>query len=247
MDDGEGTNEGTTPNSSGPNWGLIAGVAIAIALVIAGAVILLQDDDDSDSAPSTTVAVETTITETTITETTEAPATTPATTEAPATSSAPTTSEPAPAALTFSIDDIEDGGVIPIEFTCDDDNVAPIVTIDAVPDGVLQFALVVDDPDAPTVEPFVHWLVYNIPGDSSGFSDGEPDLTYGVTDAGVDGWFGPCPPAGDGPHEYAFALYGLDQELELAPGLDGRALAEALAPAVIAENVITASYERAAS
>jgi Raf kinase inhibitor-like YbhB/YbcL family protein len=243
-DDGVDGSGEPTQDTSGPNWGMIAVIVVVIAIAVGGAVLLFGNDDDADTESSTTAAAETSAP---AAATTEAPETTSPTTEEPATTAAPATTESAPVLLEYSIGDIEDGGTIPVAFTCDGENAPPIVTITNVPEGVLQLAMVVDDPDAPTVDPFVHWLVYNIPGNSSGFSDEDSELAYGVNDAGLDGWFGPCPPQGDGPHEYAFVVYGLNQQLELAPGLDGRALAEAIEPSVVAQGIITASYERAAS
>ncbi|MFB6176900.1 MAG: YbhB/YbcL family Raf kinase inhibitor-like protein, partial [Halobaculum sp.] len=39
---------------------------------------------------------------------------------------------------------------------------SPPLEIDGVPSGTERLALVVDDPDAPTAEPFVHWLLWNV-------------------------------------------------------------------------------------
>lgn len=246
-DDTLGGTDGTNPDSSGTKWGTIAIIVGVIAVLVGGAVLLFTEDDDSDSGPSTTIASETSAAETTVAPaTTVAPETTPATSAAPATTAA-TTTEPSGTELTFSIEDIDDGETIPVDFTCDGENAPPIITIEDVPDGVIQYAMVVDDPDAPSDDPFVHWVVYNIPGNSDGFTDGEADLTYGMNDARLDSWFGPCPPEGDGPHEYVFTLYGLDQELGAPAGLDGREVTEAIEPAVVAEAVVTASYERATS
>ena len=38
-----------------------------------------------------------------------------------------------------------------------------------------SFALVVEDPDAPRERPFVHWLIWNIPGTATGLSAGVPE------------------------------------------------------------------------
>lgn len=243
-----GTN-GTEPNRSRPNWGLIVLIVVVIGGAIVAGIVLLSDDDSSES-PSSTTSIQSTVPSTSTasdtTAVTTAPTDAPVTTTAPVTTDAPTTTAPDVAELTFSMQDISDGGAIPVEFTCDsDDEAAPTVTIEVVPDGVLQFAMIVDDPDAPTTDPFVHWVVYGISGASGGFSDGDPALTYGVNDAGTDEWFGPCPPEGDGPHDYVFTLYGLDQELTLEPGLDARQLSDAIGDSIVAEGVVTASYERA--
>lgn len=58
-------------------------------------------------------------------------------------------------------------------------------------------------------------------------------------------WFGPCPPLGDGLHTYRWKLFGLSSALGLEPGLDGRALEDAIAEIVVTDALLIASYERA--
>ena len=244
-------------SSSGPRWGVILGGAVVLVAVVVGIVLIASGDDadaptDSTVAPESTDAPETTEPDTTEPETTDAPDTTeaPGTTDAPDTTEAPPATDApettlGPPTLEFSIPGIDDGGTIPVEFTCDGDEISPILTIESIPEAVLSLALIVDDPDAPTENPFVHWLVYNVPGNANSIADDDDTLTYGVNDAGEEAWTGPCPPPGDGPHEYVFTLYALDRELGLDPGLDGRELAEAIDPAVLDQTAISASYERA--
>ena len=200
-------------------------VAIVILVVAAGCSDSDEStpsaEDDSTDAAGTTVAAVTT-------------------TAAPVTSQAP---DPVP--LRFTVDGVASGGTVPIDYTCDGANDTPTVTIDEVPTDVEELALVVDDPDAPTVSPFVHWVVYGIGADSTEVTDGDAALLYGVTDAGTESWFGPCPPPGDGPHTYQWRLFGLSSTQDLEPGLGGRDLEEAIAAAVVTEAVLTASYERA--
>mgnify|MGYP001825426135 CR=1 FL=1 len=225
----------------GPRWALI----IVSLLVVVGAGIaalaLFGGSDDDETTTSTAAPTTSGAPDTTAATTTEAPATTAAPTTAPATTEAPTTTA-APSTLEFTIEDIDDGGTIPTEFTCDGDNTPILVTIESSPEGTVELAFIVDDPDAPTDEPFVHWAVYGIPGNTSEFTDAEDALTYGENDAGVEGWIGPCPP--DGAHEYVFTLFALDQPLGLEAGLDGRELAEAITDATIADATITATFER---
>src|SRR5271165_754334 len=52
------------------------------------------------------------------------------------------------------------GGSIPRQCTCDGANLAPQLHWQSAPAGTKNFAIEVDDPDAPT--DFTHWLVYNI-------------------------------------------------------------------------------------
>ena len=79
-----------------------------------------------------------------------------------------------------------------------------------------------DDPDAP-VGTFNHWVLYDLPGDTKGLSEGipkEPTLPngakQGITSFRRIGYGGPCPPKGPA-HRYFFTIYALDVPT-LGPG-----------------------------
>ncbi len=248
--------------SGGTRWWLIAVIVLLVGGAVLLAFLLFSTDDGSDSSdttlasttsvdasttlpPETTAAPETTQAP----ETTAAPETTtaPETTQAPETTTTPETTQTPQTELDFTVVGIDDGGSVPIEFTCDGANTPPIVNIETIPDGTHQFAMIVDDPDAPGADPFVHWVVYAIPEGTAQITDGVAEFTYGMNDVGVSEWFGPCPPPGDGPHRYIFTLYALDAALDLGPDLDGRALFTAIEGSIITDTTITATYERAAA
>ena len=42
----------------------------------------------------------------------------------------------------------EDGGMIPSKYTCDGEDISPLLQWDAVPDGTASIAVISDDPDA---------------------------------------------------------------------------------------------------
>ncbi|RYG47414.1 YbhB/YbcL family Raf kinase inhibitor-like protein, partial [bacterium] len=88
-----------------------------------------------------------------------------------------------------------------------------------LPEGTKQLALVVIDPDAPGAEPFVHWVAYGISPESTGLKEGESAPAEGVNSAGTEGYAGPKPPPGHGPHHYFFWLFALDTALDLPAGL----------------------------
>ncbi|MFP4471587.1 MAG: YbhB/YbcL family Raf kinase inhibitor-like protein, partial [Bacteroidales bacterium] len=56
----------------------------------------------------------------------------------------------------------EHGKEIPVKFTCDGDDISPLIRWDNVPKAAVTLALLMDDPDAPGGT-FTHWIVYNIP------------------------------------------------------------------------------------
>jgi hypothetical protein len=52
---------------------------------------------------------------------------------------------------------------IPARHTGDGEDASPPLAWSDPPAGTRELALVVDDPDAPTPDPWVHWVVYKIP------------------------------------------------------------------------------------
>jgi Raf kinase inhibitor-like YbhB/YbcL family protein len=66
----------------------------------------------------------------------------------------------------------EHGGDIPEEYTCDGDEVSPPLLISDVPHTAKSLALIMEDPDA-TAAPFVHWVLWNIPPQTTMIKRGE--------------------------------------------------------------------------
>ena len=65
------------------------------------------------------------------------------------------------------------GGAIPKIYTCDDADASPELSWSGAPAGVQAFALIADDPDAPAGT-WAHWLIWNIPAQSTGLAKGVP-------------------------------------------------------------------------
>lgn len=131
---------------------------------------------------------------------------------------------------------------IPARHAGDGEDVAPALEWSGAPDGTKSFAVVVHDPDAPLVDGFTHWVAYGIPGDASGLPEGGGDATAGVNSFGNSGYGGPAPPPGHGPHHYYFWVYALDDELDLEPGLDRRALLDRIEDHVIEQARFVGTY-----
>lgn len=147
----------------------------------------------------------------------------------------------------------DDGGPIPPRHTGDGEDVSPALAWSGISPETQELALVVDDPDAPRSEPWVHWLVYAIPTDVTGLAEGAgsrgggalpPGAQQGMNDFGAIGYGGPAPPRGHGVHRYRFTLYALDVRLEAPDGLDKPALLAAMEGHILAQGELMGTYER---
>lgn len=111
----------------------------------------------------------------------------------------------------------EHNGQIPSKYTCDGEDVAPILNISDVPQNAEELVLIVDDPDCP-IGTWVHWVLYNIPKDTKVIDNDNlsSEIKEGMTDFKRLGWGGPCPP--NGVHRYYFKLYAINKKLSLKEG-----------------------------
>lgn len=132
------------------------------------------------------------------------------------------------------------------------DGVSPALSWSPIA-GARSYALVMEDPDAKPVTPYVHWLAWNIPATTTSLPEGlqeQPRLTepegvlQGKTSRGTVGYLGPRPPVGDPPHHYHFQILALDRMLDLPPGATRDQLLAAARGHVIAKGRIVGRYEQ---
>lgn len=153
-------------------------------------------------------------------------------------------------AFSLSSPAFANGAVIPVEHTCDGADVSPPLVWSEAPAGTRVFALIVDDPDAPAGT-WVHWVLYNLPGTTSGLPDTVAKVEsldlgrarQGRNDFHRPGWAGPCPPPGPA-HRYSFRLYALDAPLELRPGAQKKDVEAAMEGRVLGVAELTGTYAR---
>ena len=135
------------------------------------------------------------------------------------------------------------GTPIPSQYTCDGRNVNPPLEISNVAPGMVSFALIMDDPDAPGGI-WTHWVKWNIPPETRVIKEGEePKGVSGKGSSESSKYDGPCPPRGH-PHRYVFKLYALDIILALPEGGSRNELEEALAGHVLQETELVGLYGR---
>jgi Raf kinase inhibitor-like YbhB/YbcL family protein len=154
------------------------------------------------------------------------------------------------AQFTISSSDIKNGQQIDPVYTCDGADQSPQLSWPEAPPGTRSFALVVDDPDAPSGT-FRHWGVFNIPDNRTSIARGEgngpsnTNFVQAVNGSGKSGYMGPCPPKGHGPHHYHFKLFALDVDrLTLPPDAKVEQVEQEAKRHQIAMAEIIATYER---
>lgn len=103
-------------------------------------------------------------------------------------------------------------------FGCTGENTSPQLSWANAPEGTKSFAITMYDPDAPTGSGWWHWVVFDIPANVNELvanaGNLELDLTpenaiQSVTNYGVAGYGGPCPPEGHGLHQYIITVHAL--------------------------------------
>jgi Raf kinase inhibitor-like YbhB/YbcL family protein len=140
-----------------------------------------------------------------------------------------------------------EGGIIPRRHAGDGDNVSPAFSWSGAPTATQSFAIVMDDPDAPSGT-FTHWVLFNIPAGTSTLPEGvaKAPAIPGVGQQGINGfqkigYDGPYPPAGKA-HRYYFKLYSLDCILEMPLNCTSAQLFRAMQGHILATGQLLGLY-----
>ena len=147
------------------------------------------------------------------------------------------------------------GAMMPRDYSPDGRNVSPPLSWRGLPEGTRQLAVISQDHGAGNPPPWVHWIIYNIPATATGLPEGIPfdptdpmpagleGATQGSNGWGLSMYRGPAPP-GETVHHYDFAVFALDTELDLPPGLTRAELLEAIEGHVIGQGNVVPLYSR---
>jgi len=141
------------------------------------------------------------------------------------------------------------GQTIPKKFTGEGEDISPLLRWENIPENTKSFVLIVDDPDAPTPKPWVHWVVYNIPANTKELPEGVNPQKLGA-DIGKTsfenkiGYGGPMPPQGHGVHKYHFKLYALDTTLNLSKNASKEDVMKAMEGHILEKAELIGTYER---
>lgn len=158
---------------------------------------------------------------------------------------------------------------IPDQYTCAGGDISPELEFSDVSFDTEAFALIMVDVDASGSKPFVHWLIWNIPANTTTLPEGIPQqprvelsergtdpgfpatdtettrpIRQGTNGFGEIGYRGPCPPPEEPPHTYEFTLYSLRSTIDVAPGAKRPALESAIQSELVGETTLLGEFDR---
>jgi Raf kinase inhibitor-like YbhB/YbcL family protein len=148
--------------------------------------------------------------------------------------------------------EVKSGERLPHRFSAYGQDFSPALAWSEGPEGTKSYAVLMEDPDADSPKPFVHWILYNLPADVSSLREGIPGaaaLTHPegakqtANSRGSFGYFGPRPPA-DGDHHYHFQVFALDTMLDLAPDASRKDVLEAMKGHVLAKGELVTIFRK---
>lgn len=149
--------------------------------------------------------------------------------------------------LTLSSSTIPPNGKIPKQYTGGDGK-SPPLTWTGEPANTQSYALLMDDPDAPSGD-FVHWLAWNIPAQEHALPEDVAhradtlEIQQGKNSYAHTGYDGPSPPPGKS-HRYVFHLYALDDKLPVKAGASRSEVETAMRGHVLAEAQLVGSFRK---
>jgi Raf kinase inhibitor-like YbhB/YbcL family protein len=121
-----------------------------------------------------------------------------------------------PASRNFEVTTVwDDDAPIDPRYSCHGANLSPPVSWSNVPEGTVEIAIVMTDPDA---NGFVHWAVAGLQPASGMVAEGAVPATavQAKNGKGTVGYTGPCPPSGT--HTYLMQVYALNGATGIATG-----------------------------
>jgi Raf kinase inhibitor-like YbhB/YbcL family protein len=137
-----------------------------------------------------------------------------------------------PERITVTSRSFTEGTRIPVDHTCDGNDVMPELVLSSPPENTKSLLVLVEDPDASSGV-FTHMIAFNIGPDVRRLPSA-PDLAaggetarFGLNDFGGVRYQGPCPPKGEG-HRYRFRVIALDKMLDLQEGASRSKIDEAI-------------------
>src|SRR4051812_34794603 len=152
---------------------------------------------------------------------------------------------PSVPSFTVTSDDVKDGQPLKDDQVAAKGNTSPQLSWADVPEGTKSFTVTCFDPDAPTPSGFWHWVLVDLPADTTSLDAGagaeHADLPGNAfmcrNDGGTKAFMGAAPPEGDQVHRYFFVVHAVTED---SLGVDSDA-----SPAVVSFNLAFKTAARA--
>ena len=118
-------------------------------------------------------------------------------------------------------------------FGCTGKNISPALSWSGAPAGTKSFAVTVYDPDAPTGSGFWHWVMFNIPADTTALAKNAGDPKAGLA------------PKGSKAHRYEFTVFAVDSDhIDATPDTSAAVVGFNLHFHTLAKGKLTGLYGR---
>lgn len=140
-----------------------------------------------------------------------------------------------------------DGGLLPVDYTCDGTGSSPVLNWSGAPAGTRELAVLMSTlPGDGTIK--YNWVLYGLPATTTALS--KDSFGLGTLGIGSDGpaaaYQAPCS-QGPGAKQYTFTVYALSATPTLTGSpVTGAALATAMAPLTLAKASLTLNFTRTA-
>lgn len=131
---------------------------------------------------------------------------------------------------------------IPDRYTCKGGDLNPPLSITGIPEGTKSLALIVFDPHG-VVGPWVHWVVFNIPPETTEIVENSVPGVQALNDFGNFYYGGPCL-ADQKVHRFVFTVYALSAVLtDVTEGATKDTLEKAMVGKILAKAELAGTYQ----
>ena len=155
--------------------------------------------------------------------------------------------------FTISTSSFQEAKAIPAKFATKavdgGQNVSPELSWKNAPAGTKAIAVTCIDIH-PIAHKWVHWMVINIPAESTGLPEGAspgkmPENSKELNNSfGSKGYGGPQPPKGSGNHTYIFTVYALSESINASGFVSEEAFLKLISDKVLAKTQLTGTFSR---
>lgn len=141
------------------------------------------------------------------------------------------------------------GGAIGDQYTQNGENMSPPLSWSKGPAGTISYVVLAEDSGVNRADPIVHWVVYDIPRNTTALGQNLPKegtlpngAKQGLNVRDSVGFIGPKPPAGQ-THPYHFQVFALNKTLRIDPAKASRKdVVDAMRNSVLASGDFVANY-----